>query len=193
MPAVVKLFAVEANTMSNNRSQVPDVQKVKSFLLALQQNICQRLEPLDGKASFKADSWEREEGGGGTSRVLTQGQVFEQAGVNFSHVMGAAMPASATAHRPELAGRSFEAMGVSLVIHPNNPYIPTTHANVRFFIASKEGADPVWWFGGGFDLTPYYPFKEDVVSWHQTAKDICDPFGEDVYPKYKKWCDEYFF
>jgi coproporphyrinogen III oxidase len=107
--------------------------------------------------------------------------------------MGAAMPASATAHRPELAGRSFEAMGVSLVIHPNNPYIPTTHANVRFFIASKEGADPVWWFGGGFDLTPYYPFKEDVVSWHQTAKDICDPFGEDVYPKYKKWCDEYFF
>jgi len=179
--------------MSNNRSQVPDVQKVKSFLLALQQNICQRLEQLDGKASFKADSWEREEGGGGTSRVLTQGQVFEQAGVNFSHVMGTAMPASATAHRPELAGRSFEAMGVSLVIHPNNPYIPTTHANVRFFIASKEGADPVWWFGGGFDLTPYYPFKEDVVSWHQTAKDICDPFGEDVYPKYKKWCDEYFF
>lgn len=193
MPAVVKLFAVEANTMSNNRSQVPDVQKVKFFLLALQQNICQRLEQLDGKASFKADSWEREEGGGGTSRVLTQGQVFEQAGVNFSHVMGAAMPASATAHRPELAGRSFEAMGVSLVIHPNNPYIPTTHANVRFFIASKEGADPVWWFGGGFDLTPYYPFKEDVVSWHQMAKDICDPFGEDVYPKYKKWCDEYFF
>jgi coproporphyrinogen III oxidase len=103
------------------------------------------------------------------------------------------MPASATAHRPELAGRSFEAMGVSLVIHPNNPFIPTTHANVRFFIARKEGADPVWWFGGGFDLTPYYPFKEDVVSWHQTAKDICDPFGEDVYPKYKKWCDEYFF
>lgn len=193
MPVVVKLFAVEANTMSNNRSQVPDVQKVKSFLLALQQNICQRLEQLDGKASFKADSWEREEGGGGTSRVLTQGQVFEQAGVNFSHVMGAAMPASATAHRPELTGRSFEAMGVSLVIHPNNPYIPTTHANVRFFIASKEGADPVWWFGGGFDLTPYYPFREDVVSWHQTAKDICDPFGEDVYPKYKKWCDEYFF
>ncbi|PKG79368.1 oxygen-dependent coproporphyrinogen oxidase [Shewanella sp. Actino-trap-3] len=179
--------------MSNNLSQVPDAQQVKSFLLALQQNICQRLELLDGKATFKADSWKREEGGGGTSRVLTQGKIFEQAGVNFSHVMGASMPASATAHRPELAGRSFEAMGVSLVIHPNNPYIPTTHANVRFFIARKEGADPVWWFGGGFDLTPYYPFKEDVVSWHQTAKDICQPFGDDVYPKYKKWCDEYFF
>ncbi|WP_372943428.1 oxygen-dependent coproporphyrinogen oxidase [Shewanella sp.] len=179
--------------MPNTQSQVPDAQQVKSFLLGLQQNICQRLEQLDGKASFKADSWEREEGGGGTSRVMTQGKVFEQAGVNFSHVMGAAMPASATAHRPELVGRSFEAMGVSLVIHPNNPFIPTTHANVRFFIARKEGADPVWWFGGGFDLTPYYPFKEDVVSWHQTAKDICDPFGEDVYPKYKKWCDEYFF
>ncbi|WP_435805501.1 oxygen-dependent coproporphyrinogen oxidase [Shewanella psychromarinicola] len=179
--------------MSNNLSQVPDAQQVKSFLLALQQNICQRLELLDGKATFKADSWKREEGGGGTSRVLTQGKIFEQAGVNFSHVMGASMPASATAHRPELAGRSFEAMGVSLVIHPNNPYIPTTHANVRFFIARKEDADPVWWFGGGFDLTPYYPFKEDVVSWHQTAKDICQPFGDDVYPKYKKWCDEYFF
>ncbi len=193
MPAVAKLFEMEVNNMPNTQSQVPDAQQVKSFLLGLQQNICQRLEQLDGKASFKADSWEREEGGGGTSRVMTQGKVFEQAGVNFSHVMGAAMPASATAHRPELVGRSFEAMGVSLVIHPNNPFIPTTHANVRFFIARKEGADPVWWFGGGFDLTPYYPFKEDVVSWHQTAKDICDPFGEDVYPKYKKWCDEYFF
>ena len=181
--------------MQNDNASVvvPDSQQVKVFLLALQQNICQELELLEDKARFKADSWERAEGGGGTSRVLTAGKIFEQAGVNFSHVMGAAMPASATAHRPELAGRSFEAMGVSLVIHPNNPYIPTTHANVRFFIARKEGEDPVWWFGGGFDLTPYYPFKEDVVSWHQTAKDLCDPFGEDVYPKYKKWCDEYFF
>ncbi|WP_434928900.1 oxygen-dependent coproporphyrinogen oxidase [Shewanella sp. HL-SH5] len=172
---------------------VPNVEQVKTFLLSLQQRICQRLTALDGKSTFNAESWKREEGGGGTSMVLTQGNVFEQAGVNFSHVMGAAMPASATAHRPELAGRSFEAMGVSLVIHPNNPYIPTTHANVRFFIASKEGADPVWWFGGGFDLTPYYPFEQDVVSWHQTAHDLCLPFGEDVYPKYKKWCDEYFF
>ncbi|MFV7785699.1 oxygen-dependent coproporphyrinogen oxidase [Shewanella marisflavi] len=171
----------------------PDATQVKAFLLELQQRICDGLEQLDGEAKFVADSWTREEGGGGTSRVLTQGKVFEQAGVNFSHVTGAAMPASATAHRPELAGRSFEAMGVSLVIHPNNPYVPTTHANVRFFIAEKEGADPVWWFGGGFDLTPYYPFEEDVVAWHQSAKALCEPFGEDVYPKYKKWCDEYFF
>lgn len=172
---------------------VPDVAVVKAFLIDLQNRICAGLQVLDGQATFAADSWTRAEGGGGTSRVLTQGAVFEQAGVNFSHVTGAAMPASATAHRPELAGRSFEAMGVSLVIHPNNPYIPTTHANVRFFIAQKEGADPVWWFGGGFDLTPYYPFEEDVRGWHQTSKDICAPFGDEVYPKYKKWCDEYFF
>ncbi|MGI2213579.1 oxygen-dependent coproporphyrinogen oxidase [Shewanella oncorhynchi] len=172
---------------------VPDVAVVKAFLIDLQNRICAGLLVLDGQATFAADSWTRAEGGGGTSRVLTQGAVFEQAGVNFSHVTGAAMPASATAHRPELAGRSFEAMGVSLVIHPNNPYIPTTHANVRFFIAQKEGADPVWWFGGGFDLTPYYPFEEDVREWHQTSKDICAPFGDEVYPKYKKWCDEYFF
>lgn len=172
---------------------VPDATVVKAFLLDLQNRICAGLEQLDGQASFAADSWTRAEGGGGTSRVLTQGAVFEQAGVNFSHVTGAAMPASATAHRPELAGRSFEAMGVSLVIHPKNPYIPTTHANVRFFIAHKDGADPVWWFGGGFDLTPYYPFEEDVREWHQSAKNLCQPFGDDVYPKYKKWCDEYFF
>lgn len=172
---------------------LPDSAVVKAFLLDLQRQICADLEALDSKATFAADSWSRAEGGGGTSRVLTHGAVFEQAGVNFSHVTGAAMPASATAHRPELAGRSFEAMGVSLVIHPNNPYIPTTHANVRFFIAQKEGADPVWWFGGGFDLTPYYPFEDDVRHWHQTAKDICTPFGDEVYPKYKKWCDEYFF
>ncbi|MCT8864869.1 oxygen-dependent coproporphyrinogen oxidase [Shewanella xiamenensis] len=172
---------------------VPDATVVKAFLLDLQHRICAGLEQLDGQANFAADSWTRAEGGGGTSRVLTQGAVFEQAGVNFSHVTGAAMPASATAHRPELAGRSFEAMGVSLVIHPKNPYIPTTHANVRFFIAHKDGADPVWWFGGGFDLTPYYPFEEDVREWHQSAKNLCQPFGDDVYPKYKKWCDEYFF
>ena len=172
---------------------VPDATVVKAFLLDLQHRICAGLEQLDGQASFAADSWTRAEGGGGTSRVLTQGAVFEQAGVNFSHVTGAAMPTSATAHRPELAGRSFEAMGVSLVIHPRNPYIPTTHANVRFFIAHKDGADPVWWFGGGFDLTPYYPFEEDVREWHQSAKNLCQPFGDDVYPKYKTWCDEYFF
>jgi coproporphyrinogen III oxidase len=195
MHALDTLLEMETNFMQKGSDTlvVPNVEQVKTFLLSLQQRICQRLTALDGKSTFNGESWKREEGGGGTSMVLTQGNVFEQAGVNFSHVMGAAMPASATAHRPELAGRSFEAMGVSLVIHPNNPYIPTTHANVRFFIASKEGADPVWWFGGGFDLTPYYPFEQDVVSWHQTAHDLCLPFGEDVYPKYKKWCDEYFF
>ena len=171
----------------------PDSSAVKAFLMQLQNNICQALEQLDGSASFVEDSWQREQGGGGRSRVLTQGAVFEQAGVNFSHVTGEQMPASATAHRPELAGRSFEAMGVSLVIHPLNPYVPTTHANVRFFIARKEGADPVWWFGGGFDLTPYYPFLEDVKAWHQHAKNLCDPFGAEVYPTYKNWCDEYFF
>lgn len=171
----------------------PDSSAVKAFLMQLQNNICQALEQLDGAASFVEDSWQREQGGGGRSRVLTQGGVFEQAGVNFSHVTGEQMPASATAHRPELAGRSFEAMGVSLVIHPQNPYVPTTHANVRFFIARKEGADPVWWFGGGFDLTPYYPFLEDVKAWHQHAKELCDPFGDDVYPTYKQWCDDYFF
>ncbi len=166
---------------------------VKAFLLQLQEQICAALEQSDGSAGFVEDSWERAEGGGGRSRVLTKGAVFEQAGVNFSHVFGDKMPASATAHRPELAGRRFEAMGVSLVIHPNNPYVPTSHANVRFFIAEKDGEDPVWWFGGGFDLTPFYPFEDDVRHWHQVAFDCCAPFGADVYPKYKAWCDEYFY
>ncbi|XLM21248.1 coproporphyrinogen III oxidase, partial [Chromobacterium piscinae] len=135
----------------------------------------------------------REAGGGGRSRVLSNGAVFEQAGVNFSHVHGDALPPSATAHRPELAGRRFEAMGVSLVIHPSNPHVPTSHANVRFFIAEKDGEAPVWWFGGGFDLTPFYPQEEDVVHWHTVARDLCAPFGPEVYPRYKKWCDEYFY
>lgn len=170
-----------------------DKQQVKAFLLALQDQICQALAREDGAAEFVEDSWDRAEGGGGRSRVLTAGAVFEQAGVNFSHVFGDKMPASATAHRPELAGRCFEAMGVSLVIHPHNPYVPTSHANVRFFIAEKEGEAPVWWFGGGFDLTPFYPFEQDVVHWHQVASDACAPFGADVYGKYKAWCDEYFY
>lgn len=140
----------------------PDAHQVKQFLLNLQDTICQQLTAVDG-AEFVEDSWQREAGGGGRSRVLRNGGVFEQAGVNFSHVHGEAMPASATAHRPELAGRSFEAMGVSLVVHPHNPYVPTSHANVRFFIAEKPGADPVWWFGGGFDLTPFYGFEEDAI------------------------------
>ena len=170
----------------------PDKHAVKAYLEDLQDRICHSLEAIDGNKTFAEESWTREEGGGGRSRVMADGDVFEKGGVNFSHVTGAAMPASATAHRPELAGRSFEAMGVSLVMHPHNPYVPTSHANVRFFIAEKEGADPVWWFGGGYDLTPYYGNTEDCKSWHLTAKEACDPFGQDVYAKYKKWCDEYF-
>ncbi len=170
------------------------IDQVKAYLLGLQQDICDQLEQVDGEASFIKDNWEKENGaGGGLTRVLTHGAVFEQAGVNFSIVHGDNMPASATALRPELAGRSFSALGVSLVIHPHNPYAPTSHANVRFFIAEKEGEDPIWWFGGGFDLTPYYGFDEDCILWHQMAKDACDPFGEEVYPKYKKWCDDYFY
>ena len=171
----------------------PDIQSVKNYLMQLQDQICTALEQEDGKARFIEDKWDRAEGGGGRTRIITDGAVFEKGGVAFSHVMGEQMPGSATAHRPELQGRSWQAMGVSLVIHPQNPYVPTSHANVRFFIAEKEGEEPVWWFGGGFDLTPYYAFKEDVVHWHQTAKAACDPFGEDVYAKYKKWCDEYFY
>ncbi|WP_367143795.1 oxygen-dependent coproporphyrinogen oxidase [Pantoea stewartii] len=172
---------------------MPDISRVKTFLLDLQDEICRKLTAEDGGTQFTEDRWERPGGGGGRSRVLRNGAVFEQAGVNFSHVHGDQMPASATAHRPELAGCSFEAMGVSLVIHPNNPYVPTSHANVRFFIAEKPGAEPIWWFGGGFDMTPFYGFEEDALHWHQTAFDICQPFGEDVYPRFKKWCDDYFY
>ncbi len=171
----------------------PDKHAVKAYLLDLQERICVALTSADGGGQFIEDTWQREEGGGGRSRVLTQGAVIEKGGVNFSHVTGSQMPASATAHRPELAGRRFEAMGVSLVIHPENPFVPTSHANVRFFIAEKDGEPPVWWFGGGYDLTPYYGFDEDCQHWHQTAKNACAPFGESVYPAYKKWCDEYFF
>ena len=161
--------------------------------MALQDTICQGLEQADGEAQFVEDSWQRAEGGGGRTRVIRDGNVIEQGGVNYSHVFGASMPASATAHRPELAGRSFHACGVSLVIHPKNPHIPTSHANVRFFIAEKAGEEPIWWFGGGFDLTPFYPVFDDVKHWHQAAHDLCVPFGDDVYPNYKKWCDEYFY
>ena len=173
-------------------SQV-DVAAVKQYLLSLQDAICQQLEAEDGVATFVEDNWQRDGGGGGRTRVLADGAVFEQGGVNFSHVFGDKLPPSATAQRPELAGRGFQAMGVSLVIHPHNPMIPTSHANVRFFIADKEGAEPVWWFGGGFDLTPYYGFEEDCVAWHNTAKTACEPFGEGVYERYKQWCDDYFF
>ncbi len=171
----------------------PDIQAVKKYLLELQDRICAALEQADGQGKFTEDQWQRAEGGGGRSRVMTEGAVFEQAGIGFSHVFGETMPPSATAHRPELAGRDFQALGVSLVFHPRNPYIPTTHCNVRFFIAQKDDAEPVWWFGGGFDLTPYYGFEEDAVQWHRTARAACAPFGDDVYARYKKWCDEYFF
>ncbi|QDX31195.1 oxygen-dependent coproporphyrinogen oxidase [Dickeya poaceiphila] len=171
----------------------PDINAIKQFLLTLQDTLCRQLELTDGTATFIEDAWQHVSGGGGRSRVLRQGQVFEQAGVNFSHVSGASLPSSASTHRPELAGRSFQAMGVSLVIHPLNPYVPTSHANVRFFIAEKPGEPAVWWFGGGFDLTPYYGFEDDAIHWHQTAFDLCQPFGDDVYPRYKQWCDDYFF
>ncbi|MEJ6660605.1 MAG: oxygen-dependent coproporphyrinogen oxidase [Candidatus Thioglobus sp.] len=170
------------------------IDQIKQYLLSLQADICTQLEQVDGQATFIKDEWKKPNGAGnGLTRVLTKGSAFEQAGVNFSIVHGDNMPTSATALRPELAGRSFTALGVSLVIHPNNPYAPTSHANVRFFIAEKDGEDPIWWFGGGFDLTPYYGFDEDAVFWHQTAKNACDPFGKEVYPKYKKWCDDYFY
>ncbi|MCW8878330.1 MAG: oxygen-dependent coproporphyrinogen oxidase [Kangiellaceae bacterium] len=170
-----------------------NVEAVKSYLLSLQENICTELVQIDGQSDFIVDEWQREQGGGGKTRVLSNGAVIEKGGVNFSHVMGDKLPGSATAVRPELAGRGFQAMGVSLVIHPNNPYVPTSHMNVRFFVAEKEGHDPVWWFGGGFDLTPYYGFKEDCVHWHQVSKAACEPLGEEAYAKYKKWCDEYFY
>ncbi|MCB1951134.1 oxygen-dependent coproporphyrinogen oxidase [Denitromonas sp.] len=168
-----------------------DTAAIKSYFTGLQDSIVSRLEAVDG-TPFRDDCWTREHGGGGRTRVLEEGQVFERGGVNFSHVMGGNLPASATAGRPELAGRSFEAMGVSLVLHPRNPYCPTAHMNVRCFIASKPGTEPVWWFGGGMDLTPYYPFEEDVRHFHGSCKAALVPFGPDVHAQYKAWCDRYF-
>jgi coproporphyrinogen III oxidase len=166
---------------------------VRHYLLGLQDRISAAIEAEDGAECFREDVWERPEGGGGRSRILAGGAVFEQAGIGFSHVFGPGLPPSATLQRPELAGRGFQALGVSLVFHPCNPYVPTTHMNIRFFIAEKEGEAPVWWFGGGFDLTPYYGFEEDAVHWHRVAREACAPFGPEVYPRYKKWCDEYFY
>ncbi|WP_303288759.1 oxygen-dependent coproporphyrinogen oxidase [Marinobacter sp. SS8-8] len=174
-------------------SQQSDSHAVKQYLLGLQEVICRRLEALDDGAAFIRDAWDRPEGGGGVSRVITEGKVFEKGGVNFSHVMGATMPASATAHRPHLAGAPWEALGVSLVIHPTNPYVPTSHANVRFFIARPQNNEPVYWFGGGYDLTPYYGFEQDCVHWHKTARAACEPFGEGTYHRFKHWCDDYFY
>lgn len=178
----------ELNTLPNNA-----IEQVKSYLLGLQNTICSSLEHIDGQTQFKEDIWQRPAGGGGITRIISEGAIFAKAGVNFSHVTGNKLPASASAHRPELAGREFTALGVSLVIHPNNPYVPTSHANVRFFIAPKEGEKTIWWFGGGFDLTPYYGFEEDCRHWHQTALEACQPFGTTLYPRFKHWCDDYFF
>ena len=167
--------------------------QAESFLRELQDRICAAIERADGGAHFVEDAWTRTAGGGGRTRVLRDGAVFEQAGVNFSRVAGQPLPPSATAHRPELAGGSFIATGVSLVLHPRNPYVPTAHANVRYFEASKDGVAPAWWFGGGFDLTPFYAYDEDVRAWHRVARELCLPYGAEVYPRYKQWCDEYFY
>lgn len=171
-----------------------ELDQVKDYLQSLQNRIVAELEQLDGTGVFRRDAWDRAEGGGGISCVLSDGAVFEQAGVGFSHIFGDELPPSASNARPELSGQRFQAIGVSLVIHPRNPYVPTTHANFRYFSAAdSDGGAPTWWFGGGFDLTPYYAFAEDVVHWHQVAKNACDPFGDDLYARYKKSCDEYFF
>jgi len=170
------------------------IEQVKKYLVQLQESICSDLELLDGRAIFEKDHWTKEDGSGsGITSVICDGNVFEKGGVNFSIVEGNKMPKSASALRPELEGRKYTALGVSLVMHPENPYIPTVHANVRFFVAEESGKEPIWWFGGGFDLTPFYGFDEDAVHWHTTAKKACLPFGEKVYSKYKKWCDDYFY
>lgn len=170
-----------------------DINAVKTYFLNLQDSICQAFEKEEKQKKFFEESWQRIEGGGGRTRVIENGQVIERGGINFSHVFGNNLPPSASARKPELAGRRFQALGVSLVIHPKNPYVPTTHLNVRFFCAEKPKEKPVWWFGGGFDLTPYYGFEEDCIHWHEVAKEVCEPFGETIYPRYKKWCDEYFY
>ncbi|WGL96362.1 oxygen-dependent coproporphyrinogen oxidase [Arsenophonus nasoniae] len=172
---------------------IPDINAVKAFLLTLQDKLCQQLEHVDNNAKFAEQSWQHKHKGGGRSRILKHGTIFEQAGVNFSHITGKQLPASASENRPLLAGRRYQAMGVSLVTHPLNPYIPTAHANVRFFIAEKPGEPSIWWFGGGFDLTPYYGFEEDIIHWHKTAQSVCLPYGKEIYPHYKKWCARYFF
>lgn len=165
--------------------------KVKPFLMQLQDDICQAFTSIDPKFNFQEDSWQHKSGGGGRTRAGTDGDIFEKAGVNFSHVHGKSLPAAASANRPEIAGKPFQAMGVSLVIHPNNPFVPTSHANFRFFTTEEE--NPIWWFGGGYDLTPYYGFEEDCIHWHKIAKTACDKHGQHIYPHFKRWCDEYFF
>tara|TARA_B100001765_G_scaffold90529_1_gene55532 strand:+ start:4039 stop:4950 length:912 start_codon:yes stop_codon:yes gene_type:complete len=170
-----------------------NTEAVKDFLLGLQENICKSLGTFDPQSSFRSDKWDREEGGSGITSIISDGIVFEKGGVNFSHIFGKAMPASATTTRPELAGRKFQAMGVSVVIHPLNPFVPTSHANFRLFVATKKDEEPVWWFGGGYDLTPYYGFEEDCIHWHKVAKGSCTDFGDEYYARFKRDCDAYFF
>ena len=192
----LRVFFVRSDKMNSKTIDLPEnaIQQVKAYLLQLQNQICASLESLEEETRFIEDAWIRPQGGGGLTRVLSGGKVFAKAGVNFSHVSGEQLPPSASAHRPELAGRHFNALGVSLVIHPENPYVPTSHANVRFFIAEEDDNKPaIWWFGGGFDLTPYYGFREDCQHWHQIALAACQPFGEHIYPQFKVWADNYFF
>ena len=184
-------LGMNKTTLSQPPNNVTEL--VKYFLISFQNKVCLEMEELDGKAKFIKDSWTRTEGGGGVSCVMTEGHVFEKAGVNFSHIYGEALPPAASKNRPELAGKAFEALGVSIVFHPNNPFIPTTHANIRFFISRSENNQDIWWFGGGFDLTPYYPFEEDCIFWHQMARQATHPFEDTLYPKWKKWCDDYFY
>jgi coproporphyrinogen III oxidase len=181
--------------MKDKRLELPEnaIELIRAYLLQLQNNICNTLTELDGEGQFSEDSWARPQGGGGLTRVFNQGKLFAKAGVNFSHVSGEQLPPSASCHRPELAGYHFSALGISLVIHPDNPYVPTSHANLRFFVAVKENNPPIWWFGGGFDLTPYYGFHEDCQHWHQTALIACQPFGNNLYQRFKAWCDQYFY
>jgi coproporphyrinogen III oxidase len=169
-----------------------DVGAVRDYLTGLQHRIVARLEAIDG-GSFLRDAWDRPEGGGGVSRLIEEGNVLERGGVNFSEVRGTALPSSATAHRPDLAGRAWQAMGVSLVLHPRNPHAPTAHMNVRMFVATREGAEPAWWFGGGMDLTPYYGYDEDAVHFHRSCRDAVAPFGPELHPRWKKACDDYFY
>jgi len=169
-----------------------ELDAVRDYFAGLQRAIVARLTEADGQP-FRRDEWARPEGGGGITQLLEDGAVFERAGVNFSRIFGSQLPPSASAGRPELAGRSFQALGVSLVLHPRNPYVPTVHLNVRCFLAQRDGAAPVWWFGGGTDLTPYYGYAEDARHFHRACRDALAPFGAERYPRYKKWCDDYFY
>ena len=179
--------------MTHSPELTETLPRIRTYLMSLQDKVCAQLALTDGVETFIHDDWSRELGGGGQTRVLRNGGVFEQAGVNFSEVFGTSLPPAATAKRPDLVDRAFHAMGVSVVVHPLNPFVPTSHANVRFFLSTSDDSAPIWWFGGGYDLTPYYGFEEDALHWHQVAKAACDPFGSDVYRKHKRWCDEYFY